>query len=127
MHVVIIGGGVAGVTAARTIREQDPRSEISIYTDDPHPYYPRPRLYEVLAGEANPQDIYMFPDRWYRERRIRVHLQKRVAGVQTDRKTLLLTDGSSARYDKLLLATGAHPFVPPGRCPAPANPATPGL
>lgn len=113
MHVVIVGGGLAGVTAARTIRENDPRSEISIYTEEPHPYYPRPRLYEILAGEANPQDIYMFSDSWYSERRISVHLRKQVVGVEADRKTLLLADGSRVSYDKLLLAIGAHPFVPP--------------
>lgn len=54
MHVVIVGSGVASVTAARILRENDPKARISIYTDENHLYYLRPRLYEVLSREAKP-------------------------------------------------------------------------
>jgi len=113
MHVVIIGSGVAGVTAARTIRENDPKANISVYTNENHLYYPRPRLYEVLSGEAKPREIYMFSEEWYEKRRIKVHLNKKVLSIETARKELLLEDRSRVKYDKLLLANGAHPFVPP--------------
>lgn len=113
MHVVIVGSGVAGVTAARTIRENDPKAKISVYTNEDHLYYPRPRLYEVLSGEAKPREIYMFSEEWYEKRRIKVHLNKKVLGIETARKELLLEDRSRVKYDKLLLANGAHPFVPP--------------
>ncbi len=113
MHVVIVGSGVAGVTAARTIRENDPKAKISVYTDENHLYYPRPRLYEVLSGEAKPQEIYMFSEQWYEKRGIKVHLNKKVLGIETARKELLLEDRSRVNYDKLLLANGAHPFIPP--------------
>ena len=113
MHVVIIGSGVAGVTAARTIRENDPKAKISVYTNENHLYYPRPRLYEVLSGEAEPREIYMFSEEWYEKRRIKVHLNKKVLGIETARKELLLEGRSRVKYDKLLLANGAHPFVPP--------------
>lgn len=113
MHVVIVGSGVAGVTAARTIRENDPKAKISVYTNENHLYYPRPRLYEVLSGEAEPREIYMFSEEWYEKRRIKVHLNKKVLGIETARKELLLEDRSRVKYDKLLLANGAHPFVPP--------------
>ena len=115
MHVVIVGSGVAGVTAARVIRESDPKAKISIYTDENHLYYPRPRLYEVLSGEAKPQEIYMFSEQWYENKGINVHLNKKVLGIKTARKELLLEDRSKVSYDKLLLANGAHPFVPPIR------------
>ena len=113
MHVVIVGNGVAGVTAARTIRESDPKAKISVYTDENHLYYPRPRLYEVLSGEAKPQEIYMFSEQWYEDRGIKVHLNKKVSGIETARMELLLEDRSRVNYDKLLLANGGHPFVPP--------------
>jgi nitrite reductase (NADH) large subunit len=113
VRVAIVGGGVAGTTAARTIKENDPKVKITIYTDEPHPYYPRPRLYEVLSGEAEPQEIYMFSEQWYEKRGIELHLNKKVLGIRTARKELLLEDHSKIGYDKLLLANGAHPYVPP--------------
>jgi nitrite reductase (NADH) large subunit len=113
MHVVIVGSGVAGVTAARTLRENDPIAKISIYADENHLYYFRPRLYEVLSGEANPQEIYMFSKQWFEKRGITVHLNKKVTGVETVKKQLTLEDHSRVNYDKVLLANGAHPFIPP--------------
>jgi len=113
MNIVIVGSGVAGVTVARTIRERDPKARISVYTDENHLYYPRPRLYEVLSGEAEPQEIYMFSEEWYEKRGIKVHLNKKVVGIETAKKELLLEDRSRVNYDKLLLANGAQSFVPP--------------
>jgi nitrite reductase (NADH) large subunit len=115
VHVVIIGSGVAGVAAARVVRENDPEAKISIYTDENHLYYPRPRLYEILSGEAKPQEIYMFSEQWYEKRHIKIHLNKKVLGIETAKKELLLGDQAKAKYDKLLLANGAHPFMPPIR------------
>jgi len=113
MHVVIVGCGVASVTAARTIRENDSKTKISIYADENHLYYPRPRLYEVLSGEVKPQEIYMFSGEWYERRGIKVHLNKKVVGIETAKKELLLEDRSRVNYDKLLLANGARSVVPP--------------
>ena len=113
MHVVIVGSGVAGVTAARILRVNNPKAKISIYTDENHLFYPRPRLYEVLSGEASPQEIYMFSEQWYEERGIKVHLNKKVTDVETTQKQLTLEDHSRVNYDKVLLANGAHPFIPP--------------
>ena len=113
MHVVIVGSGVAGVTAARFLRMNNPTVKISIYTDENHLFYPRPRLYEVLSGEASPREIYMFSEQWYEERGITVHLKKKVMGVETAQKQLTLEDHSKVNYDKVLLANGANPFIPP--------------
>jgi len=113
MHVVIVGSGVAGVTASRILRVNNPKAKISIYTDENHLFYPRPRLYEVLSGEASPREIYMFSEQWYEKRGIIVHLNKKVTGVETAQKQLTLEDHSRINYDKVLLANGAHPFIPP--------------
>lgn len=113
MQVVIVGNGVAGITAAAAARERSADAKISVYTDESHPYYPRPRLYNILSGEAQPADIYGFPSQWYTERKIAIDLGKKVSGVETDKKELLLGDGRRTGYDRLLLANGAHSFVPP--------------
>ena len=52
MKLVIIGNGVAGVTTARFVAERDPSVDITIYTDECYPYYPRPRLIDLLAGQV---------------------------------------------------------------------------
>jgi nitrite reductase (NADH) large subunit len=113
MHVVIVGSGVAGVTASRILRVNNPKAMISIYTDENHLFYPRPRLYEVLSDEASPREIYVFSEQWYEKRGIKVHLNKKVTGVKTAQKQLTLEDHSRVKYDKVLLANGAHPFIPP--------------
>ncbi len=113
MKFVIIGCGVAGVNAATILRKNDTDAEISIYTDEDHLYYPRPRLYEVISGQKQPEDLYSFPSKFYEKQRISVHLMKKAIRLNTAEKTIMFEDGSRTDYDKLLLANGAHPFVPP--------------
>ena len=113
LNVVIVGNGVAGVTAARIIKEKNPETRVSIYTDESYHYYPRPRLYEVLSGEAKPREVYMFSEEWYEKKGINVHLNKKVLSTDIDRTELLLEGGSRIKYDKLLLANGGHSFLPP--------------
>ena len=113
LNVVIVDNGVAGVTAARIIKEKNPETRVSIYTDESHHYYPRPRLYEVLSGEAKPREVYMFSEEWYEKKGINVQLNKKALSIDTERKELLMEDGSRVNYDKLLLANGGHSFVPP--------------
>jgi nitrite reductase (NADH) large subunit len=113
LNIVIVGNGVAGVTAARIIKEKNPETRVSIYTDESYHYYPRPRLYEVLSGEAKPQEVYMFSEEWYEKKGITVQLNKKALSIDVDRKELVLEGGSRVTYDKLLLANGGHSFVPP--------------
>jgi len=114
MHVAIIGCGVAGVTAARTIRQSAaPQHEVTVYTDENHLYYPRPRLYEVLSGEKEPQEIYSYAPEWYEKLGIKVKLGKKIMSIDPAKKEITLEGGLKANYDKLLLANGAHAFVPP--------------
>jgi len=113
MQIVIIGNGVAGFTAANKLRENNSAVKISIYTDECHIYYPRPRLYDILSGKFMPQEIYAFSEQRYRKRNITIHLNQKVLRIEPDQKELLLDDHSYVSYDQLLLANGAHPFVPP--------------
>ena len=113
MNVIIVGNGVAGVTAARIIKENYPETLVSIYTDESSYYYPRPRLYEVLSGEAEPEDVTIFSEEWYRKKGITVQLNRKASSIDTKRKELLLDDQTRVSYDTLLLANGGHSFVPP--------------
>lgn len=113
MNIIIVGNGVAGITAARIIKEKDPKSNVSVYTEENYHYYPRPRLYDILSGKAEPHDIYTFSDEWYTKKAIKVHLKKRALRIETEKKELLLEDNSKIHFDKLLLANGASSFIPP--------------
>ena len=110
---VIVGNGVAGVTAAQSIVRVDPAAEVHIFGAEPHPYYHRPRLWEFIAGQIETDALYFRPSEWYAARGIQVHLGAQVAALDTAEHDLTLADGSSTSYDRLLLATGARPFVPP--------------
>ena len=113
MRMVIIGSGIAGVTAARSIRENKPNVSISLYTHEKYVYYPRPRLYELLSEEVTLPDIFAFSPEWYQNRALQIHLNTEVLNIEIPSKTLLLKDHSRVYYDRLLLANGSHPFLPP--------------
>ncbi len=111
--MVIVGAGVAGVTAARAVRQADPDVEIDLFTREPHLYYYRPRLPDVVAGEVELDDIIAYPQGWYESRRLHVHLSEAVASVDTDAHEVVFDEGRRVSYGSLLIATGADPFVPP--------------
>ena len=113
MHVAIIGCGVASITAARAIRQNAPEDNVTVYTDENHLYYPRPRLYEVLSGEKTVEEIYSYTPDWYAKLGINLQLGKKVLKISLANKELTLEGVLKAKYDKLLLANGARSFVPP--------------
>ncbi len=113
MQHIIVGGGVAGVTAAQAIVRADPTSQVHLFSAESHPYYQRPRLWEFIAGHIEQEALYFRPPAWYAERGIHLHLGKRVATIDPPAHQLTLADGSRVRYDRLLLATGGYCFVPP--------------
>ena len=110
MRFVIIGNGVAGVTAARALAEAG--AEVEAYTQEAHHYYPRPRLHELLTGEIELEEIHFYSPVWYEERGIAVHLGTEVVRLDTMAKRIALADGREILYDRLLLATGSRPFIP---------------
>lgn len=113
LNLVIVGNGVAAVTAARIIKDRNPKVYVSLYTDESYQYYPRPRLYDILSGEAEARDIYLFSETWYKKKGIKIQLNSRASSIETDRNVLQLENGSRISYDKLLLANGGHSFIPP--------------
>ena len=113
MNVVIVGGGLAGTMAAKTLRELDQDVGIEIFAEEPCPYYPRPNLVEFVAGRLPCEKLFAFPEGWAEKQRIVLHLGEKVARVRPADKTVETASGSSSRYDALLLATGARAAVPP--------------
>lgn len=112
MRFVIVGGGVAGITAALELANRRP-GNVAVFSDETYPYYYRPQLTEFLAGGITLERLLRRDLAWYKGRGIDVYLGRSVTRVDPDAKAITLVDGTRVAYDKLLLATGSVPFVPP--------------
>jgi NAD(P)H-nitrite reductase large subunit len=107
---LIIGGGIAGTTAAETIRKQSPGASIAIVSDEPHRLYSRVLLSKpgFLLGTQPFESVWMKAEHWYEEERVTL-LSGRVAStLDANAKKVTLADGEELEYGKLLLATGTH-------------------
>ena len=139
MRFVIVGGGVAGVTAAMDLARRgagnsdtassnldsspgNPGSpgnldsspgQILVFTDEDYPYYYRPQLTEFLAGDLPLHRLLRRPLSWYLDRGIQLQVGRSVTAIHLDRKTITVEGTQEVNYDKLLLAMGSLPFVPP--------------
>jgi nitrite reductase (NADH) large subunit len=110
---LIIGNGVAGATAAERIKEHDPDGRITIITDERHSFYYRPRLPEVMSGQVDISKITLRQAEWYAQAGIDLRLGEKVNAGDAGQRTVTTDQGKTESYDELLVATGAHPFVPP--------------
>jgi len=113
MKHVIVGSGVAGVTAAQAIRQADVDAEVHLFGAEPYPYYRRPQLWEFIAGQVEQDALYYRPAEWYAERGIKLHLGTEITELEPAVHHITLADGSQVTYDRLLLTTGARSFIPP--------------
>ena len=104
---VIIGNGIAGVTAAEILHNEDSAAEITVIADDPFPVYYRPALKDYLAGRVREDKLWARPNSFYQDHNIRF-LPERVVGIQAGQHTIQLQNGRQIGYNKLLLATGAR-------------------
>jgi NADPH-dependent 2,4-dienoyl-CoA reductase/sulfur reductase-like enzyme/pSer/pThr/pTyr-binding forkhead associated (FHA) protein len=104
---LIIGNGIAGVTAAEILRNEDSAADITVIADDPFPVYYRPALKDYLAGRVREDKLWARPNSFYQDHRIRF-LSDRVVGIQAGQHTVQLQSGRPVAYDRLLLANGAR-------------------
>ena len=108
--IVIVGGGAAGNAAAEMLRRENYAGAITLLSADDSLPCDRPNLSKnYLAGTAPEDWIPLRSAEFYREQRIQVQLNVRVAGIDTAGRAVQLEDGSRHAYDRLLLATGAEP------------------
>lgn len=121
MHYVIIGNGVAGITAAFTLRKRDPHAQITVLGGESEYFISRTALMYVFMDRMNRRDLEPFERRKYTENNITLR-RVWVTACNAATRTLRLADGSSLIYDKLLLATGSEPN--PAPWPGTANAAT---
>jgi len=112
-RIAIVGAGVSGISAAEAARKAAPEAEITVLSRETHlPYY-RLNLTRFLAGEINVEALPIHPRTWYAEQRIELRLGTEIQSIDPGSRRILLRDQSTLDYDRLILAMGAHPFVPP--------------
>jgi NAD(P)H-nitrite reductase large subunit len=110
-HLVIVGGGPAGLATARAYRETGGRARVTILTSEPYAPYNRPPLTkEYLRGEASNEDLPLVSDGWYGENDIELRLSAVVAGLNRNNQTVEMDDGEQLPYDACVLATGSEPI-----------------
>ena len=113
MRYVIIGNSAAAIGTVSGIREIDSAGEITIISDEKYHTYSRPLISYWLEGRVSDKNIYYRPDDYYEKNGVKTVLGKKVTKIDTANKSVVLEDGLSVPYDKLMVATGSKPFVPP--------------
>ena len=107
---LIIGGGVAGTTAAGVIRQKKPDSSIGIISDEPHYLYSRIMLSKpnFFLGKIPFEQIWLKNEKWYAENNITFLGGKKAVKLDPSKKTIRLKNNTEINYQKLLLATGIN-------------------
>lgn len=113
MNYVIIGNSVAAVGAVRAIRDVDQDGNITVISRERHVAYGRPLISYLLGGLITEKRMAYLPEDFYDRHRINLLLNSEVVGVDSKKHQVKLAAGDTVAYDRLLIATGGDPFVPP--------------
>ncbi len=114
MKVVIVGNNVAGTFTAQNIHFLNEDVEIEIFTQERYPYYTRVNLPELIPGKIQAEDLIVFKDDWYKDKNIKLNLNSKVTKIEPDQKVLFIEgQDDPVSYDKLILALGSVPNIPP--------------
>lgn len=109
-HVVIVGAGQAGSDAAAALRMAGHQGPITLIGDEPHLPYSRPPLSKAfLLGEVDEGGLILRSAESYRDHEIEILTEARVSSLNSIERHVVLEDGTTVPYDKLILATGGRP------------------
>lgn len=112
--LVVIGAGMAGNRLVEELlRSGDQRYQITIIGAEPYPGYNRIQLSEVLEGQMAWNEIITNSDEWYRQHQVEFIKDDPVASINRRQKAVQTQSGKKFGYDKLVIATGSHPFILP--------------
>ena len=107
-NYVIIGAGIAGLSAAKAIREQDPHGQIDIFTAENNLPYSRPMLTKAPFISFDPSRWTIYDEAWFESQKINLHIGEEVTKIDTENKWAI--GNQTYPYNKLILATGAESF-----------------
>lgn len=110
-QIVIIGNGIAGITCARNIRKFS-NDNITVISSETEHFYSRTALMYIYMGHMKYQDTKPYEDWFWEKNRIKL-VKAHVTSIDSSGKQLLLRGGETISYDKLVIATGSRPNMPP--------------
>lgn len=110
---VVIGNGIAGLNAAKEIRNRNKTASITMVTNEPYMSYNRPMLTKTLLAGVTAKQLVVEDQQWYEQNNIEVMLSEEVKSLDSNKKEITLASGAVLSYDKCVYALGAECFVPP--------------
>ena len=112
-RIVVVGAGIAGVSAAEAARQAAPGGRVVLLSRESVPPYYRLNLTRYLAGDIPQGELQIHPEAWYGAQGIELHLGTDICQADFGSGALVTTDGRDFAFDRVVLALGSHPFVPP--------------
>lgn len=113
MKIVVIGHGMVGHKFLETLADQGLDGlEITVLGEEPRPAYDRVHLSAFFSGQTA-QDLSLVAPGFFERPELSLKLNARVVGIERETHQVVLADGERVAYDKLVMATGSYPFVPP--------------
>ncbi|ROP27857.1 nitrite reductase large subunit NirB [Couchioplanes caeruleus] len=112
-RLVVIGNGMAGARTLEEILARDGDFAVTVFGDEPYGNYNRIMLSNVLAGVEDEAGIFLNDLSWYADNGITLHTGTRIARIDPRARQVYAEDGTATPYDKLIIATGSTPWVPP--------------
>jgi len=109
VEVLIVGGGVAGTTAAETYRVGGGAGDVLIVSDEAHPLYSRVLLPHAVKGKVSPDKVFLKKKEFYPEKAIETLFGRSASSVDYGRRVVKLSDGEEIAYRKLVIAVGGKP------------------
>lgn len=114
MKLVLVGNGLAGMRCLEDLLDMAPdRYEITVIGEEPWGNYNRIMLSPVLSGDKTIEDIMLHSHAWYSEKGIQLIADDPAIKIDRPRKQVHTQKGMVVNYDRLILATGSKPFIPP--------------
>src|SRR3954471_21966013 len=112
MKVVVIGNGMVGQRFLEQLAKRSGECEITVFCEEPRPAYDRMQLTSYFSGKT-PDDLNLAPKKFFQDTKVTLRLNDAVMGIDPQRKVVRSARYKDVPYDKLVLATGSYPFVPP--------------
>lgn len=113
MKYVIIGNAAAGIGTVEGIREYDKDGVILIISDEKYDTYSRPLISYWLKEAVTEENMRYRNADFYEKNNVKTMLDTKVIAIDPDKKEVVIEGGENVPYDKLMVATGSKPFVPP--------------